>query len=74
MLRGLHFIKDVVEEWYKFVCIQGTGGKIGGRVGFWGFVSIGSGREYKFMVSVWIMFRSSYMTSVKIEMKGSLNR
>lgn len=71
MLRGLQFLKGVVGEWYEFVCIQGTGGKIGGRVGFWGFISIGSGREHKFMASPWIMLRSSHMTSVNVERKGS---
>lgn len=69
MLRGLQFIKGVVGEWYEFVCIQGTGGKIGSRVGFWGFISIGSGREHKFMACLWIML--SNMTSVNVEMKGS---
>lgn len=71
MLRDFQIMKDVVGEWYEFVCIQGIGGKIGGRVGFLGFLSIVSGKEHKFMVSLWIIFRSSHMTSVNVEMKGS---
>lgn len=58
-------IKDIVGEWCGLVCVQGTGDKIGGRLGFWGFISIGSGKEHK------IVFRNRHMTSVNAEMKGS---
>lgn len=73
MLGGLHFIKDVFGELYEFVCIQGTGDKIIGRVDFFGFITIRSGivKGQKSMDPLCIMLRSSHMTSVNVEMKGS---
>lgn len=73
MLGGLHFIKDAVGELYEFVSVWGTGDKIIGGVDFLGFVMSRSsvGRGYKSMDPLCIVFRSSHLTLVNVEMKGS---
>jgi len=76
MLGGLPFIRVAVGELSEFVHIWGTDDKIIGRVGFLGFIAIRSSivRGPKSVDSQCIMFRSSYTTSVKVEMKGSPDR
>lgn len=76
MLGGLHCTTDAVEELYEFIYIQGTGDKIISRVGFLGSITIPSGivRGHKSMDPLCIMFRSSDMTLLNVEMKGSLEQ